>query len=409
MSMEAEVLIVGAGPAGSALGLELARRGHDVLILERSSFPRDKPCGDCVNPGAVSQLHRLGIADRLYEKLSPVLLHGWRIQAPDGTAFEAEFGENESGAMLNGWAVRRRDFDAALLDETSRAGARVRFGVRVADVLRDRERVVGVLAREGAATREARASFVVGADGIRSVIQRRLGLRGREPQLRKIALVGHLAGGNGLGCLGELRVLGGRTCGYAALQDGANVTLMVPESEAKALAGRPREFFISALTEFPEIADQVRSRGLEKSVMVTGPFDQPVSRSWAQGAVLIGDAAGYYDPFTGQGVYQALLSAHLAAQAIDSALRDPASEARTFKRYDRRLRRELLPKRALQRAVETVISRADLMSWFLGGLAKDGLTAKRLLRTTADLDHPINMLDPVLWSRFLFLGAENTA
>ena len=258
MSMEAEVLIVGAGPAGSALGLELARQGRDVLILERSAFPRDKPCGECVNPGAVAQLRRLGIADRLCEKLSPAPLRGWRIQAPSGASFDAEFGEAESGEPLGGWAVRRRDFDAAMLDEAIRAGVRVRFGVRVSDVLRDRRRVVGLLVREGSAAREARASLVVGADGIRSVIQKRLGLRSREPRLRKIALVGHLAGGNGSKSLGELRVRGGRTCGYAALGDGANVTLVVPESEAGAIAGRPREFLSAALSEFPEVGDRAR-------------------------------------------------------------------------------------------------------------------------------------------------------
>ena len=407
MSMEAEVLIVGAGPAGSALGLELARRGRDVLILERAAFPRDKPCGDCVNPGAVAQLRSLGIADRLYEKLSPAPLRGWRVQAPDGTAFEGEFGVAESGVPLSGWAVRRRDFDAALLDEASHAGARVRFGVCVSDVLRDRHRVVGVLGREGSAIREARASFVVGADGIRSVIQRRLGLRGRAPRLRKIALVGHLAGRNGSNFLGELRVRGGRTCGYAALGVGANVTVVVPESEAGAIAGRPWEFLSAALSDFPEVGDRARRCGLEKTVMVTGPFDQPVRRAWTAGAALIGDAAGYYDPFTGQGVYQALLSARLAARAIESALRDPGTEMRAFKRYGRQLSRELIPKRALQKVIEAAVSRPEVMSWFLGGLAQDDSAAKRLLRAAADLDHPASMLDPVLWSRLLFLRVQH--
>ncbi len=409
MSMEAEVLVVGAGPAGSALGLELARRGRDVLILERLAFPRDKPCGDCVNPGAVALLRYLGIAGRLHEKLSPVPLRGWRVEAPDGTAFASEFGVIESGEPICGWAVRRRDFDAALLDEACRAGARVRFGVRVSDVLRDRHRVVGVLSRDGSAARESRAAFVVGADGLRSVTQRRLGLSGRGPRLKKIALVGHLAGSNGSASLGELRVRGGRTCGYAALGTGSNVTLVVPQFEAGAIAGRPWEFMSAALAEFPEVEDRARRRGLEKSVMVTGPFDRPVRRAWTAGAALIGDAAGYYDPFTGQGVYQALRSAILAAEAIDAALRDPATEIRALRRYGRRLSRELVPKRALQRAVEAAIARPQVMSWFLSRLAKDAVTARRLLLAAGDLGHAANMLDPSLWGRLLFGRVHRSA
>jgi flavin-dependent dehydrogenase len=105
-------VVVGAGPAGAALGLELARRGRGVLILERSRFPRDKPCGDCVNPGALAELRRLGVAERLHSVLAPQPLRGWQVEAPDGRAFRVAFGEDADGATLEGWAVRRREFDA---------------------------------------------------------------------------------------------------------------------------------------------------------------------------------------------------------------------------------------------------------------------------------------------------------
>lgn len=404
--MEAEVLIVGAGPAGAALGLELARGGCDVLILERARFPRDKPCGDCVNPGAVRELHRLGLADRLAALLLPGPLRGWRVEAPDGTVFQAEFGTAEDGRPLQGWAVRRSDFDAALLEEAERAGVRVRFGVRVFDVMREGGRAAGVASREGTSVRETRAAIVVGADGMRSVVQRRLGLGARPPRLRKIALVGHLADGNGSGAFGELRVRGGRTCGYAALGRGANVTVVIPEREAARIAGRPREFLTGALSEFPQVRERVLRCGLESSVMVTGPFDLPVRRPWAAGAVLVGDAAGYYDPFTGQGIHQALRSAGLAADAIRTVLRDPAGELKAFNRYGRRLRRELAPKRALQRVIEAVISRPFIMSRLLGGLGRQEAAAARFLRATGDLRHPGTLLDPVLWARLLFSSID---
>jgi flavin-dependent dehydrogenase len=392
---DAEVIIVGAGPAGAALALELSRRGRDVLVLERARFPRDKPCGDCVNPGAVNELERLGVAADLRRELQPKALAGWRIEAPDGAFFHTTFGGGREG-----WSVRRRDFDAALLDEACRAGARVRFGLRVADLVVEDGRVVGVIGRDGSGRQELRSTFVVGADGLRSVVQRRLGLAARGPRLNKIAVVGHLASPDGSGAFGELRVRRGRTCGYAPLAAGGNVTLVVPETEASAIAGDARAFLLEALDDFPSVKERVASAGLDDAVQVTGPFDRPVSRPWMPGAALVGDAAGYYDPFTGQGIYQALRSASLAAPAIDVVLNDRGSEGHVLNRYARRLRSELKPTRALQRVIEGAISRPRAMSRFVRGLARSEVTARRLIQATGDLAHPATLLDPTLWIRF---------
>jgi flavin-dependent dehydrogenase len=391
---DAEVIVVGAGPAGAALALQLARRGRDVLVLEGARFPRDKPCGDCVNPGAVGELERLGIAEGLRHELQPKALEGWRIEAPDGAFFQAAFGDGRAG-----WSVRRRDFDAALLARASSAGACVRFGRRVIDLVVEEGRVAGVVVREGSAGGQLRAAFVVGADGLRSVVQRRLGLAARGPRLRKIAVVGHLASPNGSGNYGELRVRGGRSCGYAPFASGGNVTLVIPGAEAGGMGGDARAFLMTALDDFPAVKSHVASAGLDDEVLVTGPFDRPVRRPWAPGAALVGDAAGYYDPFTGQGIHQALRSAALAAPAIDVALSDTAAEAAALKRYARALRRELAPTRALQRVIEVAIGRPQIMSRFVRGLAREEKTAARVLRATGDVAHPGTLLVPTFWVR----------
>ena len=117
--------------------------------------------------------------------------------------------------------------------------------------------------------------------------------------------------------------------------------------------------------------------------------------------MLVGDAAGYYDPFTGQGIYQALRSARLAAAAIDSALGQPASAAAVLSRYGRVLRRELAPTRVLQRLVEAAIRRPAVMSRFVRGLAVKGEVAAVLLQATGDLAHPTTLLHPRIWLRLL--------
>lgn len=393
---DAQVIVVGAGPAGSIVALELARRGRDVLVLERARFPRDKPCGDCLNPGAVMELEDLGLAAALRSRLTPLELLGWRIEAPDGRFFSGQFG---NGSVA--WAVRRRELDAALLDAARDAGARVRFAARVSDLINENGSIAGVIVREGAAVRELRAAFVVGADGLLSVVQRRLGLAARPPRLRKIAVVGHLASNGGSGALGELRVRARRTCGYAPMPAGGNVTLVIPGEEADEVKGDARAFLLSALEDFPAVKARVESAGLDDRVMVTGPFDRPVRRPWAAGAALVGDSAGYYDPFTGQGIYQALRSARLAAKAIDSVLDDPSSSVAHLSRYGRALREELAPTRAVQRVIEGAIRRPAVMSRFVHGLAIKEDVATALLRVTGDLTRPAALLDPRLWLSLL--------
>ncbi len=404
-AMEAEVLIVGAGPAGSALATLLARAGRDVLLVERARFPRDKPCGDCLNPGAVAELRRLGLATDVQRQLRPRELCGWYVEAPDGRSFRAAFSRAGVTGAERGWAIRRRDLDDELLAGACRAGARVQFGLRVFDVMRRGDRVRGIVAHEGAALREIGARLVVGADGVRSVVRRRLGLVARPPRLKKIALVGHLASGDGAGSFGELRLRDGRCCGYAPLERGANVTLVVPQAEAAGIAGDPRRYFLDALSSFPAVRERVGRAGLERRLLVTGPFDQPVRRPWSRGALLVGDAAGYYDPFTGQGIYQALRSARLAAGAIEAILRAPQRERRVLAAYGRRMRCEFMATRAVQRVIEAFVRRPRALSWIMRTVLSEntgaegaGGPARRLIRVTGDLDHPLTLLDPRLWN-----------
>lgn len=395
----ADVAIVGAGPAGSALALRLARTGHDVLILERARFPRDKPCGDCVNPGAVEELGRLGLAETLAAELRPVPLRGWRVEAPGGGSFRAEFSV-PGGRPVCGWAIRRRDLDAALLRAAVEAGARVKFGCRVFDLVRRGNRVTGVRFRAGSRVDGLDARVVVGADGLRSVVRRRLELQTRPARLRKLALVAHLRqDGHGNG-FGELRVRDGFCCGYAPLARGANLSLVVPAAEASRIGGDRGAYLRVALSRFPEVRTRALRVGLEGEPLVTGPFDCPVRRPHAPGVLLVGDAAGYYDPFTGQGIYRALRSAALAAEAVSVMLgaRDAAREAAGRADYGRRLARMIRPGRAVQRVIEAVNARPRLMSWFVDALARgDGGPARQLIRVTGDLQSPISLALPSFW------------
>ena len=107
--------IVGAGPAGSATATHLARAGLNVALLDRAAFPRPKPCGDCISPGANRLLERLGVLDRVQSHAAA--LHGWRIHSPSGAGFEARFDRIANDAIFaRAYAIDQVYLDALLLE-----------------------------------------------------------------------------------------------------------------------------------------------------------------------------------------------------------------------------------------------------------------------------------------------------
>lgn len=395
-----EVLVVGGGPAGSTVAGLLARAGRDVLVVDRTAFPRAKPCGECLNPGAVAALGRLGLLDAVLA-LEPARLDGWRVVGARREA-RADFGRG-----LHGLGVARPRLDAALLDRARGAGARLLERARVEGVAPARDGMspeVEVRLLDGA-TRTLRARVVVGADGLRSRVARSLGLATGEPGPGKASLTCRvrLPGDASAPTRGTLRVRGGVTVGSAPVHrtDGtANLTVVVDAARHRAeLAGDARAFVERIARDRmggppPEILD---------GPWASGPFRHAVSSAWAPGVALVGDAAGYYDPFTGQGIYRALRSAELAAEAVLDVL--SAMDARPggtdpwapLRRYGARWRREVAPGRRVQRIVDAVMTHAWLREPALAALGGTGLLPG-VIRVTGDAAPVSSLFNPLDWA-----------
>jgi geranylgeranyl reductase family protein len=365
--------VVGAGPAGAATAARLARLGWSVLLLDREHFPRDKPCGECLSPAAVASLGSLGALDAVLAA-GPARLTGWRIHPPGGKVFEGDFPVGRTGI-----ALPRIRLDALLVEHACASGAELRTGVRVTELLHRDGQVCGVRA----AGEEIRARLVVGADGLRSVVLRRLGLLKRAPRLRKLALTAHVVGVEGLDERGELHVLRGGCVGVAAVGDGtANVTVVVAGAAAgRGVAGRREGHFDRVLAGVARLSGGVRVG----EVLATGPFDFPVSSAVADGVLLVGDAAGYYDPFTGQGIYRALRGAELAAEAAAAALGRGDLSAHALAPYERARRAAFAPGERMQKLIEAVISRPRLFDAVAPLLARRARLTDALVAVTGDI------------------------
>jgi flavin-dependent dehydrogenase len=319
----AEVIVVGGGPAGAATAWALARNGADVLVLDRAHFPRAKPCAEYLSPQARRILTEMGALDAVI-RAGAASLAGMTIHAANGRSFEGRFDPARScgGERNAGLGIRRELLDMILLDRARAAGARVTEGAAVTGVVRDATgRVTGVLVRDGAETRELRARIIVGADGLRSVVGRRLGLVRAARWPRRMGFVSHYRGVAGIGECGEMHVFRDGYCGFANVGRGeTNVGIVIPARMAAAAGGDATGFVARWIAAHPILAARFTNAERLEPVRATGPFAVHARRAWAPGAVLVGDAADFFDPFTGEGMFEALRGGELLGPYVCAAL-----------------------------------------------------------------------------------------
>ena len=403
---EYEIAVVGAGPAGAALAAHMARAGKQVVLLDKDTFPRDKPCAECLSPVATPMLAELGVLDELLAT-RPARRPGFRVFAPDGRIFQGDFAATKDATgtpyFETGLAIPRRRLDASILGAARRAGAEIREGWRLATLDRDESGRWHLTSVTGDVLH---ARLLVAADGVHSTVARRLGLQS-PGGMRKIALVAHLRGIANLSDCVEMHVAGGRYVGIAPLEqredgDLCNVAMVVDEArDGRRLAGRAQEFLIESLGTFPGLRDRLGNLSVERRALTVSRLHTRVRRFSGEGLLLIGDAAGYYDPFTGEGIARALRSAQIARDAALAAFEANDLSAAFLARYDRSLRRELRGKRTIERIIQTAVRYPPLMDHIARRLTRNKSMADTVVAVTGDILPASAVLRPSYMLRLL--------
>jgi flavin-dependent dehydrogenase len=329
-----DAIVAGAGPAGAVAATVLARGGARVLVVDRAAFPRDKLCGDTINPGTRAVLGRLGLLHRFEHKA--LRIDGMIVTGERGIVVRGAY-----GGGLQGLAILRRDLDAALVEDACAAGARVEQRVLVRGPIVDCEggavRVRGVViaGRDGRDVRIP-APLVIAADGRRSRIALALGLVRYPRRPRRWAIGTYFEGVNGTSDFGEMHIRGRFYVGVAAVPSGlTNVCLVTTAREGFDDPGALLRRLVDADWH---LADRFTGARLATKPVVIGPLAVESDERRIAGLLVAGDASGFIDPLTGDGLRFAICGGELAARAALGALeRRTADPQSTLVRMRRRM------------------------------------------------------------------------
>ncbi|HIW30503.1 MAG TPA: geranylgeranyl reductase family protein [Candidatus Luteococcus avicola] len=330
MAQTADVVVVGAGPGGSATAAHLARRGLDVILLEKATFPRDKICGDGLTPRAVRSLVRLGVdisESNGFHRNEGLRIYGGHAQLNSGDDLFMPWPQLADFPPY-GLTCARMDLDEKLARHAALLGATLVEGAAVTAPIREGGRIVGVTTKDG---REFRAPVVVAADGVSSRLGIAMGVEKLEKRPMGVAVRAYYRsprGGDDFmeswlelwdGEPGSSNVLPGYGWIFPMGNGIVNVGLgMLSSSEAfgstdykdlmkRWLAATPAEWGLSEENQIGPIRGAALPMGLNRTP------------TYANGMLLVGDAGGMVNPFNGEGIDYALEAAELAADAIAQA------------------------------------------------------------------------------------------
>ncbi len=391
-----DVAIVGGGPAGASLAARLAVAGREVVVLERAPAWRWRACGVFASPAALEPLRRSGLDEATIAAVTRPI-PAMRVETPSGTSFRLTYGADEGGEPAVGFDRSR--LDPAMLQLARDRGADIRTGIGATAVDLDRG-VVQV--RDANGETEVRASVIVGADGLHSIVARGAGVARRARLAQRVGLTYHLEDAD------PAPVRDARMCvirdgyvGIAPVPGGrVNIGIVLGDSWRTRLRNDGAAAVTRSIVEAvaPIDGDDAAWRFGRRCDLVAGasPIGHRVTRragvaGRGRGWLLVGDAAGFLDPFTGEGIHRALVSAELAAAAIlDNADQHGAALAA----YDRQMHRRFLAKDLVSWLVQAFLARPPAFEYAARRVASRAAVRATMGLVMGDLKPASTALDP---------------
>ncbi len=373
-----DVIVVGARCAGSTTAMLLARKGYRVLVVDKATFPSDTISTHYIHQPGVSLLNRWGLLDRVIASNCPPIE---RTRVDFGPAY---FTANNlpSDGINTSYAPRRTVFDQILVDACAEAGAEVRQGFVVEDIITDSGRVAGIRGHtQGGSTITETAPLVIGADGMRSLIADAVqATTYHETPPLTCNYYSYFSGVPLDGA--ELYIRERRFFVSSMTNDGlTGIIVIFPNAEFHEFRADIEGHFFKALDLAPDFAERVRQGKREEPwkgmANVANFFRKPYGPGWA----LVGDAGYFKDPITAQGITDAFHSAELLTEAVDDGFcgRMPMEDA--LAAYERRRNESVMPLYQLTCQFASMEPPSPQMQQLFAALAHNPTEADRFIGT----------------------------
>jgi flavin-dependent dehydrogenase len=335
-NMKYDVIVIGAGPAGSTVSALLARAGIRVLLLEKSRFPREKLCGEFISPECLSVFDHLGVTERMFDAGAEII-EEWTLFAPDGRGVKAPM-EWIADGHNHAIGLSRAQMDSILLNNAREAGADAREGFHVSPRFRRENGMSFIEGRAGAEIVERfSAPITIDASGRNGVFSRYASQK--TSYLASSRLFGckvHLRGVEGMRGIGELFFFSDGYGGMSGVEnDRTNLCFITTEATLREAKGDREKLLDLTMRSNPAARRRLRDVVIDGEWQGAGPITYGRRRSMP-GVISIGDAGAFIDPFTGSGILLALSGAELAAEVISQALAEGVSDVGVIaERYER--------------------------------------------------------------------------
>lgn len=377
-----DVIVVGAGIAGSTTAALLGQQGFEVLLLERAVFPREKICGEGLMPAGVKILQRLGILHQLQGK-GATAFSGIRFHLPNDLHLELDFREVSQTAL--GWVLPRISLDARLA-----TFAALQPGVQLCQAFEVRSARANVEQVEVTGLYQGRvqmhtAKLLIGADGIRSRFHNGFGIRRLKRRFLRFALRTLYHDFQGSHDRVEVYCSQAGEAYVAPMGNGwARITLLLfgPVS-CRGKAELP-DFYFENLKRFPRLWEQLKVPYPPRPVESTGPLSLEVSRCHAHRLLLVGDAAGAVDPVTGQGMTVALKDAETVSALVSQLPVDRLSEE-DLSQYTVRRRSYFTPAFDLSQIVLFAVQHPFIARRMIRALGRNPVLRRKLITMASQL------------------------
>jgi len=368
-----DVAIVGAGVAGTALAARLARAGLDVVVLERAPAWHWRAAGVFASPLVVDALWRTGLADPVIDRVAR-RIPAMRLSTPGGSIVALTYGAERGGPMAIG--LDRSALDPTLVELAWTSGAQIRRGVTVTEV-----RLAGdgarLSVRDGDGMSVIQARVVVGADGPHSVVGRSVGVHRPVRLTPRVGLSFHLADPRGDDAVdARLAVIRDGYVGIAPVPGGrVNIGIVLGASWQPALravgAAAVSARVLASIA--PTAGDPLPWRATldqpTDEIAGAAPLGVRATSRAGPGWFLVGDAAGFLDPLSGEGLHRALVSAELAAPAIAAVVSRGVDPARAAAAYDRAMQRRFATKDGVSWLLQAFLARPTALEYAARRLA----------------------------------------